>query len=611
VVKDPPHNTNLPFDAIHFPEIQSMFIGDMPEASQWTYFDQQLYVKLNVHTDVKNLAGQLRDFTSQLGVNDKIELRLLPISDVRHQLNSDLPFTLGFIRLFVAAGLLLLFSAFFNFLNLHLGLFRQRIHELRQRMVNGATSWQLVIQMMFELTLAILLTLVFAWLIVVLVFPLFSELLNISAETSRLFYQFIVNGALVTVLALTIGIFPLWRLSRSALRNLAKRKPDGQPLLRRAAVALQLSVSVVFIIAALTVMMQMRFVNHKDLGFDRHGIVQLSSLSGTNRQQRTALMHELTAMPQIESITQTAFEPKHEDNAMITEVEWQGKTLHEKPAFQSIITDHDFAETFKLKMMQGKWWNEGERQKIVLNEEAVRAMGLNDPVGTVIRLEPDLIMSTGDNPMQEYEVVGVVNDFHSLSLRSRIYPAIFRESMFGGSIIYIRVVSGQEQEVMKRIASILPDINVTLADASLTPLNELYTRLNSSEQAGLKIFSVLASVCLLISLFGIYAVATASTQRRRKEIAIRKVVGASIFDIVLLLSKEFFVLATASLLIAIPVAWLIMDRWLLDYAYRINISWQLFAVVATSTIAIALLTVSFQTIRAAMTNPAKVISSSE
>jgi putative ABC transport system permease protein len=177
--------------------------------------------------------------------------------------------------------------------------------------------------------------------------------------------------------------------------------------------------------------------------------------------------------------------------------------------------------------------------------------------------------------------------------------------------MYITVVSGQEQEVMKRITALLPDINVTLADASLTPLDELYNRLNRSEQSGLKIFSVLASVCLLISLFGIYAVATASTQRRRKEIAIRKVFGASIFDIVVLLSKEFLILATVSLIIAIPVALLIMNRWLSDYAYRTNISWQLLAVVATSIIAIALATVSFQTIKAAITNPAKVISSSE
>lgn len=127
VVKNPPTDTNLPFDVIHFPEIQNQMTDYMPVEAQWTYFNKQLYVKFQSHTDMNAFAGQIRDFTSEAGVNTNMELRALPIGDVRHRLNANLPFTLGFIHLCVAAGLLLLCSAFFNFLNLFLGLFRQRL----------------------------------------------------------------------------------------------------------------------------------------------------------------------------------------------------------------------------------------------------------------------------------------------------------------------------------------------------------------------------------------------------------------------------------------------------------------------------------------------------
>ena len=610
VVKDPPPNTNLSFEVIHFPEIQNMFTEYMPEAAQWTFFDKQLYVKLNAHADVESLDNQLRDFTSRVETNDKIELRLLPIGDVRHRLNTDLPFTLGFIRLFVAAGLLLIFSAFFNFMNLGLGIFRQRFHEFRQRIVTGATVWQIIMQMMFELTCSIFLALALALCLVVPVCPVLSGLLGISVEVPQFIYQVIVCGVLVIILMLFAGIFPLWRLTRLILHDLTKRKPAGQPALRHVAVALQLSVSIVFIIAVLVVMMQLRFVNRKDLGFDRNGVIQLTILQRINRTQRTTLMHELSTIPQIENITATEFEPQHDTHNMITEVEWQGKSPNEKPAFQSITTDSRFAETFGLKMMQGKWWNEGEQQKVVLNEEAVKVMELDDPIGTIIRMYPDYFIETGDVPILEYEVVGVASDFHTLSLRSRIYPAIFRESFFGGgNFIYIRVIPGQEQEVMRRITALLPGINTTLVDVSLTPLDELYDRFNRSEQTGLKIFSVMAAVCLLISLFGIYAVATASTQRRRKEIAIRKIVGAEMGDIVRMFFREHTLQVLISGVVALPLAYLAMSSWLQGYAYRTNISLWLLIGVVIVVATLVLLTVLRQVLKAANSNPAEVLKS--
>jgi len=329
------------------------------------------------------------------------------------------------------------------------------------------------------------------------------------------------------------------------------------------------------------------------------------------RDVRTALIHELEAIPQIENITATTyFEPQHSANTyeMFTEVEWPGKLLYEKPAFHVLHTDDRFAETYELKMLMGKWWNEGEQKKIVLNEEAVRVMGLTEPVGAIIRMAH---VRDGIE-MNEFEVTGVVKNFHTLSLRSRIQPTILTQSPSLNrytldNILYIRIIPGQEREAMRRITAILPDIDATMADVRLTPLDELYDSLNRSEQAGLKLFSVLATVCLLISLFGIYAVATAATQRRRKEIAIRKVVGAEVNDIVRMFFREHTLQVIMACVVALPLAYFAMLRWLQGYAYRTNIPWWLLTGVMTVVIAIVLLTVLGQTLKAAQSNPADTV----
>ena len=306
-----------------------------------------------------------------------------------------------------------------------------------------------------------------------------------------------------------------------AVRPRAERKTTGQLGLQRVAVTLQLAVSILFIVAAWVVMLQMRFVNHKDLGFDRNGIVYLSGIQlFINEDVRVALLKELASIPQVGNVTDTYFYAEAQRDSFRHKNGYRmagGRRNPKKSAFCVVPTDSRFAETFKVNMLQGEWLGEGGERNVVLNEEAVRAMGLEEPVGTVIRMTL--------NEPEEYRVVGVVKDFHLFSLRSRILPTIFFPSVYPTNSLYVRAVPGQEQEAIRRINAVLPAIDASFVDVHPVRLSEMYDRLNYSEQAGLKMFSVLAVVCLLISLFGIYAVASASTQRRRKEVAVRKVVG--------------------------------------------------------------------------------------
>lgn len=616
VVKDSPDNTNLPFDALLSHDLMET-IASAPEDLQWIQFNTQMYVKFYPHTNVSELVEELRDFTVRLGTNPNMEVRMIHVNDVRHRLNSDLPFTINFIRLFIIAGVLLLFSAVFNFLNLHLNLFHQRYRELHLRSVQGAKSWQLILQMLFELGCTVLLSLLLGGCFTIIACPSFSGLLNLSIKWPELIRLFALCGVGVWLLMVLIGFIIFWRLSHLAIQPISKSKTNGQSVLRRIAVTLQLAVSVVFIIAAWVVMLQIRFVNHKDMGFNRNGIIQINGLPPyMERNLRTSLITELTAIPQIQNITTSNFEPQHKAKTfeMINKVKWPGKLSDEGPTFNVITTDHKFARTFRLPMIKGDWWKEGGIQKVVINEAAARVMGLSDPVGTTIRFSLDDVdvQIENESTMKEYEITGVVKDFHTLSLRSHIHPTIFLSPHSRGRIVmenvlYLQVPIGQEQQVVERIIAILPNIDPTFSDLRLTTLTGLYDSFNHSEQVGLKMFSLLAIVCLLISLFGIYAVATASTQRRRKEIAIRKVAGANVSDIIRLFFHEYILQVIFACVISLPFAYLAMNRWLQGYAYHTNIPWWLFLVVIVGVVLIVLFTVFGQVRKAANSNPSEVV----
>ena len=195
---------------------------------------------------------------------------------------------------------------------------------------------------------------------------------------------------------------------------------------------------------------------------------------------------------------------------------------------------------------------------------------------------------------------------------SELHPQITSNKIKIGinlNILYLRIVPGKEMEAIRRIMEILPEVDVTLTDARLTPIGDLYDRLNRSEQVGLKMFSVLAVVCLLISLFGIYAVASAASRRRRKEIAIRKVVGAEAETIVRMFFREYTLQVVIAGVFALPLAYFTMNNWLQGYAYRTDIPGWLLAGVLTGVIAVVLLTVLGQVLRAANSNPAEVVKS--
>ena len=367
------------------------------------------------------------------------------------------------------------------------------------------------------------------------------------------------------------------------------------------AITLQLFVSIVFIIASLIVMRQMNFVNQKNLGFNDRDLVQLSGFVDYAGRLEEKLINELKSIAQVVDVSDANFQPSHEadPNYILNQISWSG-CPSEPPLFNLMFVDSHFAKAYGLSMKEGDWWAEGQMTKVVLNEEAVRRMNISNPIGTVIRMPSE----SDRNIMASFEIAGIVKDFHTLSFRNKIQPIIFVPTTYKFNILYIRTELGQTMETIQRIKEILPSIDSSLADVKLTPVQDLYDELNSSEQIGLKVFSVLAIVCLLISLFGVYAVALASTQRRRKEIAIRKAMGAEAKDIIYIFSKEYILQVIFAGVFAIPIVYLAMSNWLQYYAYRTNIPVGLLLGVIVAIILLVIATILGQIQNAANRNPA-------
>ena len=270
-----------------------------------------LYVKLHPSADPKAFANQLKELPERIGVNKEIELRTLPIREIRHHLNEDTPFTLNFIGLFVVSGALLLFAALFNFLNSYMDLFRQRVREWRLRTVNGATRKQLIEQMSVELGCSVLASLLVALIFIVQVKPLFARWLEIDLEMGRFLFLFAGVGIGTFLILQCTGLVFFGQFSHTATTSLVPKETVKPLLLRRMAVTLQLMISILFIVASLVVMEQMRFVNQKDLGFDPKGLIQLSGFVDVSGKIESTLMQELSALPQVKSFTDTNFKPQH------------------------------------------------------------------------------------------------------------------------------------------------------------------------------------------------------------------------------------------------------------------------------------------------------------
>ena len=505
---------------------------------------------------------------------------------------------IDYVRLFMIAAIFLLVISCINFVNLSTAYATKRASEIGVRKVVGAGKKTLVWQFLIETSLITFIAFSLAILLTLLLLPSVGSFVGKNLEIDFTLPQVWISIlAVFTFTTLLSGAYPSLVISSfrpiAALKGQAHEKKNNISL-RKALVVFQFGLAILLVVAAIVVKLQINYINEKDLGVAKDNIVSVhqdKELTGKYEVIRTELM----SSDAITDVTLVGPSPL-EMNGSTSNVVWPGKKIDQQNIeFSLLWTAHNFPDIFDIPLNQGTYYREGSKDtlNIVLNERAIEIMGLEDPIGKTIQLWRE--------PRQ---IIGVLKDFHNQSLYEPIQPAVFLLDPENAGMMFIKMKSGKTKEAISALekvyANILPDIPL-----HFNFLEEEFAAQYKSETLTGSLAYYFALISILISCLGLFGLATFMAKQRTKEIVIRKVLGASVRNITTLISKDFLKLVLLAFLITSPIAYYIMDDWLQDFAYKIKISWWVFLLTGSIALLITLLTIGFQSIKAAMANPVK------
>ena len=523
-----------------------------------------------------------------------------PLTDI-HLNQMGLPIqaegNLRYIYIFLIVALAILLIACINYMNLSTARSTKRAKEVGVRKVLGAFRKQLAGQFLTEGLLFSVASFVLALALINLFLPVFNTLTG-KALAVEIWTNWRLLGAMLGISLLT-GMFassyPALVLSSFRPSHVLKQAlPAGKKgqRLRKALVVGQFVCGVVLIIGTLVIFSQLRYMQDKKLGFDKERVVAVPLRSQNLIGRLATLKSELRKLPGIEAITiSTGLPGKPIDGNGVKLADAEDYTV------QNVLgVDTGYKDVVNLEMIDGRWFDADhptDSSAYVLNELAVTALGLTDPIGQTL-----------DRNGVVGPVIGVVKDFHFATLHETIEPLfVFMSSQsWDFRQLAIKIAPNQVASTLPALKTVweevLPDEPFTYSFLD-DDLKQLYT----AEQRLGQIFGVFAGLALLISCMGLFGLAAFTAEQRTKEIGVRKVLGASVSGIVGLLSKDFLRLVLIAFVIATPLAFYGMQRWLEDFAYRVEIGWEIFIVASLMASAIAILTVSYQSIKAALSNP--------
>jgi putative ABC transport system permease protein len=500
------------------------------------------------------------------------------------------------VRIFLIVAILILFIACINYVNLSTARSMVRAKEVSVRKIIGAARAQLFIQFIVESALLFFFASILAFLIIFLLLPLYNDL-----SGKHLVFS-LTNGGVWTVVGSTIigtlslsGIYPALLLSSFKPLEALRGKLSfglGNASFRKILVVTQFVFSVGLIIATIVISRQLQYVRDKDLGFDKKYVFSFG-LREQMHNHYDAARNELLRQPGVLDVSSSDNNVVG-TNSSTGDTYWDGKEENRPFFIHPNGIDKNLIPLLRMQVVAGSNFtgSKSDSAHVILNETAVKQAGIKDPVGKNFTLW-----------QTKATIIGVVKDFNYASLKQAIEPAIFYYDAPGWRM-FIKTTG---KDAPKAIAAAQNIWKKYTADIpfSYSFLDDDFSRMYQSDQRTGFLFNVFAIVAIAISCLGLFGLATFTAQVKTKEIGIRKVLGASIVQITNLLAKEFIVLVLIAFIIAAPVTWFAMNKWLQDFAYRINISWWMFVLAGVVAVLIALFTVSFQAIKAAIANPVK------
>jgi putative ABC transport system permease protein len=618
VIDKVPDDSHFHFDA--FLSLSTFHITN----ATWSNVGYVTYLLLNKNADPKKLEAKFPQLVAKyvvpeiqhdMGVSlaeaqksvNTFVFSLQPLTDIHLHSNTKYELEpngdIQYVYIFSALAIFILLLACVNFTNLSTARAVKRSREVGIRKVMGSIKKQLIFQFLTESVLLTFFAMLCAFVLILLLLPYFNQLAgkNISFDFFISYQSILVMLSLIFVAGILAGIYPAFFLSSfntiKVLKGSSLQGSQRKPL-RSTLIVFQFFVSIALIIATIVVYQQLHFMQNKKLGYDKNQVLFLPDARLLGKSQ-TAFEEQLLRDNRVVSATisrsvpgslfmdGTEIYPKNE-NGNGTEI--HGNIYH---------VDYDYARTLGLHIVKGRNFSKDfptdSASGVVINEAAVRELGWSgtNPIGKSI-------VRSGQH---EFKVIGVVADFNYASVKQKIAPLMMLlGGNFGGLLIKIKTtdVKGFLADLKKQWNAFNPE-----GPLEYNFLDDNFAKLYASEQRTQQIFSAFAIIAIIIASLGLFGLSAFVIEQRTKEIGIRKVLGASVQNVLLLVSKEFLLLVSIAFIISIPVTWWAMHAWLQDFAYRINISWWVFAIAGVTAILIALLTISFQAIKAALANPVK------
>ncbi|TLV01024.1 ABC transporter permease [Dyadobacter luticola] len=605
-------NSTLKFDCLRNWE---GFVQDNEWAKGWDSTDPLTFFKIRKDADPVKVQAKIKHLLDKYNRDGskpfKTQLAMQPFHE--YYLNSNIKGDhmdggrIEYVRLFSFVAVFILLIACINFMNLATARSAKRAKEVGVRKVVGAMRSMLVGQFMGEAILLSVLSVILAVLIVGLALPSFDTLTekNIILPVSNISFWGVLAGLLL-ITGLVAGSYPAFFLSSLSPIRILKGGASSRlkfgtksTFLRQGLVVFQFGLSIILIVGMIIIYKQVDYVQTKNLGYDRENLIYFP-LEGDLTKNFEVLQEELTQVPGVKDISSMTSNPA--SNGSGTEgISWPGSDPNDRVRFTPVAVGYDFVKTMDLKLVDGRDFSRAfktDSLAVMINEAAAKAMGFKDPVGKEIKW--------GDRTVR---IVGLLKDFHFQSLHSTIRPMIanlqFQERR-GSAIIRLR--AGQTTQALAAIEKICKKLNPKYP-FTYNFTDQEYARQYQSEQVVSKLSNYFAFLAIFISCLGLFGLATFTAEQRTKEIGVRKVLGASVAGIVALLSKDFLKLVAIAIIIASPLAWWLMNQWLQGFAYKIDIEWWMFALAGLLSVLIAIATVSFQSIKAALMNPVKSLRS--
>ena len=601
VLANVPQNSTFNFNVLMpFVQMEKIFERDL---NSWNNNWPRTTVLMKEDASVLDFEKKIENLCKDNG-QENTSLFIKPLYKDHLYSNSGENNRIQYVYLFIAIGIIILLIASVNFVNLSTAKSEERALEVGVRKVAGANRWSLIHQFFMEKLLLVLISLAISILLTALLIPFFNtvsgkELTFQFFQNPDLILVFVGVGLLSTILS---GIYPSLVLSSfspvRALKSIISIKRKRGLSLRSALVIFQFSLSIILIVSAVVVLSQLNYIKSFHLGYEAENLIYIE-LPGQSKQLHEPFSNELLKIPGVTKLTKADKPPFWGGNSSWG-YDWDGKDPELKVLICMMWVDKNYFDVMGIQIADGNTFSDRfenysletiENVDVMLNEEAIRRMKMQDPVGKYFGREET-----------KGTIVGVAQDFNFESLRSTVEPLLLLPLQDEPNVIIARIQKDNIHATIEKIEQVWKKINPT-SPFSFGFFDDRLEQMYQGEVRVSQLFRYFTAIAIFIASLGLLGLSSFSIQQKTKEIGIRKAIGAPVSSILLLLTKDFVRWVLLAFILACPIAWYSMHQWLQNFAYKTNMGWWIFAASGLLALFVALITVSFQTIKASLQNP--------